>query len=56
MIGCCGYVIDSFAVFLGYNISIFIYTAWGELVFALWLLIKGVNVAQWESRAAESTS
>jgi hypothetical protein len=26
----------------------------GELAFALWLLIKGVNVEQWEERARES--
>jgi hypothetical protein len=26
----------------------------GELALALWLLIKGVNVEQWEKRALES--
>ena len=54
MIGCFGYVIQSFAAFLGYNVSIIFFTSWGELLFLLWLLIKGVNVEQWEKRAAES--
>jgi uncharacterized protein DUF4386 len=54
MIGCFGYVIQSFASFLGYNVSIILFTSWGELLFLLWLLIKGVNVEQWEKRALES--
>ena len=54
MIGCFGYVIQSFAAFLGYNVSIIFFTSWGELLFLLWLLIKGVNVEQWEKHAAES--
>lgn len=54
-----GYLIDSFAGFLLPNfyatISQFIlYTTYGELLFPLWLLIKGVNVEQWEKRALES--
>jgi len=54
MIGCFGYLIDSFAAFLGYNVSVIFYTGWGELLLLLWLLIKGVNVEQWEKRALES--
>jgi len=54
MIGCFGYVIESFAAFLGYNVSIIFYTGWGELLLLLWLLIKGVNVEEWHKRAAES--
>src|SRR6185436_157280 len=54
MIGCFGYVIESFAAFLGYNVSIIFYTGWGELLLLLWLLIKGVNVEQWQKRALES--
>ena len=54
MIGCFGYVIQSFLAFLGYNVSIIFYTSWGELLLVLWLLIKGVNVEHWENRAAES--
>ena len=33
-----------------YNVVI-LATVPAELAFALWLLIKGVNVAQWENRA-----
>ncbi|SRR6266498_4582038 len=54
MIGCFGYVIESFAAFLGYNVSIIFFTGWGELLLLLWLLIKGVNVEGWEKRALES--
>ncbi len=54
MIACFGYVIQSFAAFLGYNVSIIFFTGWGELLLLLWLLIKGVNVEQWKKRAAES--
>jgi hypothetical protein len=54
MIGCFGYLIDSFAAFLGYNVSLIFYTGWGELLLLLWLLIKGVNVEQWQKRALES--
>ena len=50
-----GYVIDSFATFLGYGVNIGLFTAWGEVLFILWLLIKGVNDEQWQKRAAEST-
>src|SRR5215213_3797150 len=46
-----GYVVQSFAVFLGYNVDIILFTSWGELVMLLWLLIKGVNVEQWRKRA-----
>ena len=54
MIGCFGYVIQSFLAFLGYNVSIIFYTSWGELLLVLWLLIKGVNVEHWKNRTAES--
>jgi hypothetical protein len=54
MIACIGYLVDSFAIFLGYEVSIGMFTGWGEVLFLLWLLIKGVNVEQWEKRALES--
>jgi hypothetical protein len=54
MIACFGYVIESFAAFFGYNVSIIFFTGWGELLLLLWLLIKGVNVEQWKKRALES--
>lgn len=49
-----GYVVQSFSAFLGYPVDIILFTGLGELVFLLWLLIKGVNVEQWQKRALES--
>jgi hypothetical protein len=54
IIACFGYVIQSFAAFLGYNVSLIFFTSWGELLLLLWLLIKGVNVEQWQKRALAS--
>ena len=54
MIAGVGYVVQGFAAFLGYSVNIILFTGLGELVFLLWLLIKGVNVEQWNKRAAES--
>jgi len=55
MIGCFGYLIDSFTIFLFPTFKgIAQFTFWGEVLFPLWLLIKGVNVEQWEKRALES--
>lgn len=54
IIGGFGYLVESFAIFLGYTVNIAVYTGWGELLLALWLLIKGVNVKQQEKRALES--
>ncbi len=55
MIGCFGYVIQSFAAFLwpSFKVNIGLFTGWGELLFPLWLLIKGINVPRWEKLAAE---
>ena len=56
IIGGIGYLVDSFAAFLlpelGMNIALF--TFWGEVLFPLWLVIKGVDVEQWQKRARES--
>ena len=51
-----GYIIDSAALFLlpDLNINISQFTFYGELLMLLWLLIKGVNVEQWEIRALKS--
>ena len=50
-----GYVIDFAALFLLPNFPpIADLLGWGELAWPLWLLIKGVNVEQWEKRAVES--
>jgi hypothetical protein len=50
-----GYLIDDFMVLLlpnsGAILSLFAFI--GEWLFALWLLIKGVNVEQWEKRAKD---
>ncbi len=53
IIGCFGYLTDSFAVFLfpNYKAGIALFTFWGEVLLPLWLLIKGVNVERWEERA-----
>jgi hypothetical protein len=56
MIGCFGYVTDAVLFFLfassAATLSLFAFI--GELLFALWLLIKGVNIEQWEKLALES--
>jgi hypothetical protein len=56
MIGCAGYLIQSFAALLlpNLDVNIALVTFWGEVLFPLWLVIKGVNVEQWEKRAHES--
>jgi len=56
MIGCAGYLIQSFAAFLlpNFEMNIALFTFWGEILFPLWLVIKGVNVEQWKKRAYES--
>jgi hypothetical protein len=56
MISCFGYLID-FATFLflpDFGVAVNMFTGWAELVLCLWLLIKGVNVEQWEKRALEA--
>ena len=59
MIGWFGYMLDFFTFFLfpDFNATIqpvFQITGIGEFLFPLWLLIKGVNVEEWEKRALES--
>lgn len=54
MIACIGYVLQSFAAFLGYKLSLIFITGWGELMLSLWLVIKGVDIEQWQKRALES--
>lgn len=55
MIGGIGYLIDSFTIFLfpGFK-GIVLFTFWGEILFPLWLVIKGVNIEQWEKRSLKS--
>jgi hypothetical protein len=49
------YVIDSFAAFLlpDMRVNLVMFTGWVEVVFALWLLIRGVNVERWDRRRTE---
>ena len=59
MIGWFGYMLEFFTFFLfpDFNAAIelvFTITGIGEFLLVLWLLIKGVNVEQWEKRALES--
>lgn len=54
MVACCGYLIDSFASILGYSVNIGLFAALGEVLFILWLLIKGVNAEQWHQRTLEA--
>ncbi len=56
MIGCFGYLFDSATAFLlpNFEVTVSQFTFIGELLLPLWLLIKGVNVEQWEKRALES--
>jgi len=56
MIGCFGYLIDAFVLILfpGFEVAISQFTFIGELLFPLWLLIKGVDVEQWRNRVLES--
>lgn len=36
------------------KVNLIFVTSWGELLLLFWLLIKEVNVEQWERRAVES--
>ena len=56
MIGCFGYLVDSFVFFLfpDFGVAISQFTFIGELLLPLWLVIKGVNVEQWEKSVLES--
>jgi hypothetical protein len=56
IIGGLGYLIDCLIVFLipGLDVTVSLFTFWGEVLLPLWLLIKGVNVERWEKGALES--
>ena len=61
MVTCLGYLMDSFAVLFPSSEAVSIVASVllaagviGELSFTFWLLIKGVNVEQWEIRARKS--
>ncbi len=61
MVTCLGYLMDSFGVLFPSSEAVSIVSSVllaagviGELSFTFWLLIKGVNVEQWEIRARKS--
>jgi len=50
MIGCFGYLIDAFTFFLfNYEANIGLFTFWGELIFPLWLVLKGAKIPEMKS-------
>ena len=53
MISCFGYLIDfiTFFLFTDFGFAVNLVTGWAELLLCLWLLIKGVDVEQWEKCA-----
>ena len=57
IIGCIGYLVESFTAFLlpNFQVQVALFTFWGEVLLPLWLLIKGVNVEQWQKRALTAT-
>lgn len=59
IIECFGFLIQSFGGFLWPELQTSLallpaLTSWAELLLPLWLVMKGVNVKQWEKRARES--
>ena len=56
IIGGLGYLMDSatFLVLPSLYVPVFAFLGMAELLFGLWLLIRGVNIEQWEKRALES--
>jgi ascorbate-specific PTS system EIIC-type component UlaA len=54
-----GYLVDTFARILAPDYgatmiaTVIMATMFGEMVFPIWLLIKGVNVETWKKRALE---
>lgn len=56
ILGCVGYMAQSLAALLvpGLRLNLIFLTSWGELLLPFWLLIKGVNVEQWNKLALES--
>ena len=56
IIACFGYLVDFVTFFVFPNVKVVMsqFTFIGEVMMVFWLLIKGVNVEQWEKRALES--
>ena len=56
MIACFGYLADVVTFFLapGFGVSVSEFTFVGELLLMIWLLVRGVNAAAWNERAART--
>ncbi len=56
ILGGFGYLIYAFGSLLsaGYDLGNVLFTGLAEVLFLLWLLIKGVNTERWQSRTIES--
>ena len=52
-----GYLMDTFTFFLmpAFGVTFSEFTFLGELLITLWLLVKGVNVEVWTTRAEASS-
>jgi Domain of unknown function (DUF4386) len=55
MVGCLGHLVDVVAgvVFSNDEVAVSQFTSIGEFLFPLWLVVKGVDVQQWERRALD---
>ncbi len=55
MIGCVGHLIDVVAAlgFANFEVTVSKFTSIGEFLLPLWLVVKGVDVEQWERRALD---
>ena len=55
MIGCFGHLMDVVTAvgFPNFDVTVTQFTSIGEFLLPLWLVVKGVDVERWESRALE---
>lgn len=55
VVACFGYLLDvvTFSLFPTFDIIVSEFTFIGELLLLLWLLVKGVNLEQWQARVIE---
>jgi hypothetical protein len=53
IVGGAGYLVESLSAFLlpDLQVSVAMFTFWGEVLLPLWLIVKGVNVERWETVA-----
>jgi hypothetical protein len=56
MIGCVGHLMDvvTAVVFPNVDVTVTQFTSIGEFLLPLWLVVKGVDIERWESRAIEA--